>query len=124
MTCEKDIQCGVNTPHTEKVEDMSDLEKKHAVLIECPDKVKKGELFEVEIRVGEYLVHPNKLSHFIEWMELYQEETFISRISLTPEKSHYIFKTSLKLEHEHPLKARVRCNLHGVWEAKKEIEVI
>lgn len=70
MTCEDDVLCDVNKPATKDVEEMNDLEKKHAVIIEAPAKVKEGELFEVEVRAGEYMKHPNKPTHFIEWMEL------------------------------------------------------
>ncbi|OKY77135.1 MAG: Desulfoferredoxin [Candidatus Methanohalarchaeum thermophilum] len=122
-SCDKDILCGVNKPSTEDVEKMDDLEKKHAVIINAPDKVKKGKLFEVEVKVGEYMEHPNKPTHFIEWLELYAGDTFLSRLNLTPQYSHYIMKTSIKLDHSHPLKAWAKCNLHGLWEGKKEIKV-
>ncbi|MFP4045543.1 MAG: class II SORL domain-containing protein [Candidatus Aenigmatarchaeota archaeon] len=123
MNCEDDLFCGVNKPSNENPEEMDDLEKKHAVIIEAPDKVKKDEFFEVEVRVGEYMEHPNEPDHFIEWLELYSGETFLTRLHLTPGKSHYVMKAKVKLDHEHPLVARVKCNLHGIWEEKKEIKV-
>lgn len=122
-TCEDDLFCGSNSPETDDPKEMSDLEKKHALIIEAPDKVEEGEPFEVTVRVGEYMEHPNEPGHFIEWMELYSGDTFLSRLSLTPKKSHYVMKTTVELEHGHPLRAWAKCNLHGLWEGHKEIEI-
>lgn len=122
-SCEDDLFCGVNTPSTDNPEEMDALGKKHAVVINAPDEVEENEPFEVEVKVGEYKEHPNEPGHFIEWMELYSGETFLARLSLTPEKSHYVMKTTVKLDHSHPLKAWAKCNLHGLWEGSKEIEV-
>ncbi len=122
-SCKDDLFCGVNTPSTDDPEERNALEKKHAVIIDAPDEVEENEPFEVEVRVGEYKEHPNEPGHFFEWMELYSGDTFLSRISLSPEKTHYVMKTTVKLDHAHSLKARAKCNLHGAWESTKEIEL-
>lgn len=122
-SCEDDLFCGVNKPSTSDPEEMNALEKKHSVIIRAPDKVKKNEPFEVEVTLGEYMEHPHEPGHFIEWMELYSGDTFLARLDLTPEKSHYVMKPTVKLNYERPLKARAKCNLHGLWEGSKEIEV-
>lgn len=122
-SCEEDLFCGINRPETDNPEDMSALEKKHTVIIDAPDSVQAGEKFEVTLKVGEYKEHPNEIGHFIEWMELYSGDTFLARLDLTPERSHYVMKTTVKLDHSHPLRGRARCNLHGLWESEKEIEV-
>jgi len=123
QTCGEDLFCGVNTPSVEEPDQMSALEKKHTVIIDGPNSVKQGEEFEVTLRVGEYKEHPNEIGHFIEWMELYSGDTFLARLDLTPEHSHYVMKTTVKLDHAHPLRGRAKCNLHGLWESEKEIEV-
>ena len=122
-SCEGDQLCGSNVPSTDEPDEMSELEKKHAVVIEAPDTVEEGEPFEVTVKVGEYKEHPNEPGHFIEWMELYTGDTFLARLDLTPEKSHYVMKATVKLEHGHPLRAWAKCNLHGLWEGQKEIEI-
>ncbi len=121
--CEEDILCGINKPSTEDPEQMSALEKKHAVIIDAPDSVKSGEKFEATIKVGEHKNHPNELSHFIEWMELYVGDTFLARLDLSPEKTDYVMKATVQLDHAHPIRGRAKCNLHGIWESEKEIEV-
>lgn len=123
QSCSDDLFCGVNKPSTAVEADMSALEKKHAVIIDAPDQVDANESFEVTLKVGEYKEHPNEIGHFIEWMELYSGDTFIAHLNLTPEKSHYVMKTTVKLDHGHPLRGRAKCNLHGLWETKKEIQV-
>jgi superoxide reductase len=123
QSCEEDLFCGVNKPRTKKPDEMSALEKKHDVVIDAPDSVEEGEEFEVTLQVGEHKEHPNEPGHFIEWMELYSGDTFLARLELTPEYSHYVMKTTVKLDHAHPLKGRAKCNLHGLWESKKEVEV-
>lgn len=124
QSCQDDLFCGVNKPSTQSTNEMSALEKKHAVIIDAPDSVGEGEEFEVTLRVGEYKEHPNEIGHFIEWMELYSGDTFLARLNLTPEHSHYVMKATVKLDHSHPLRGRAKCNLHGLWESEKEMEVV
>lgn len=123
QSCEGDLFCGVNSPQTWNVEEMSALEKKHAVVIEAPEEVEKDKPFEVTVKVGEYMEHPNEINHFIEWMELYAGDTFLARLDLTAEKTHYQLKVRVCLDHAHPLRGRARCNLHGLWETEKKISV-
>jgi superoxide reductase len=113
--CEDDIFCGINRPEQVQVEEMTDLEKKHTPVIEAPSQVKKGEAFEVFIQVGKHMPHPNENAHFIEWIELYSGDTFLARLDLVPRLTAPIAKFSVALDHAHPLTAKCRCNLHGVW---------
>ena len=45
--------------------------EKHVPVIEAPEKVKAGEVFEVKIRVGKEIPHPNTTEHHIRWISLY-----------------------------------------------------
>ncbi len=121
-TCKEDILCGVNEPKDKT--NPVDLEKKHLPVIIAPDKVKKDELFNVTIEVGKLLTHPNEPGHFIEWIELYCGDTFLMRASLSGGASAPKVSLPVKLSHAHgPLKAWAKCNLHGLWEYTKAIEV-
>lgn len=123
-SCEDDIFCGVNDAGHKDPEDMDALEKKHTPVITAPDKVAKGEQFEVEVEVGKYKDHPNEHGHFIQWIEFYSGETFIGRVDLTSERSDPTVSFRVRLDHGHPLVAFVHCNLHGTWASfEKEIEV-
>ncbi|MFQ6083336.1 MAG: class II SORL domain-containing protein [Candidatus Aminicenantia bacterium] len=122
--CKDDLFCGINKAKSENVEQMTDLEKKHTPIIEAPDKVRKGEPFEVFIEVGRHMKHPNENAHYIEWIELYSGDTFLARVDLIPRLTEPRVKFAIALDYSHPLKVRERCNLHGVWESfSKEIAV-
>jgi len=122
--CEDDIFCGINKPKSANADEMSDLEKKHTPVIEAPDKVEKGEPFEVYVEVGKYMKHPNENAHFIEWIELFSGDTFLSRVDLVPRLTEPKVKFVVSLDHSHPLIAKERCNLHGLWQSSpREIKV-
>jgi superoxide reductase len=118
----EDIFCGVNT--SENAQDASDLEKKHLPVISAPESVKKGECFEVTVEVGKLLAHPNEPGHFIEFIELYADDTYLARLDLTAKTTCPVMKANVMLEHSHgKLRAYERCNLHGTWESDADIEV-
>jgi superoxide reductase len=102
---------------------LSDIEKKHWPIIYCPESVEKNESFEVKIKVGELLEHPNEYAHFIQWIELFAGEVFIGRIDLTPVKTEPNVTLKIKLEDSTTIRALTSCNLHGVWENTKKVEV-
>lgn len=123
-TCEQDILCGVNLPKDQK--NLADLEKKHLPVIEAPDKVKKDEAFEINVRVGgiDGVQHPNEPGHSIEWVELYCGDTFLGRAGYSGGTSYPEAKFKVKLSHAHgPLKAWAKCNLHGLWEGIKDVKI-
>ena len=122
--CEDDLFCGINKAKSENVEEMADLEKKHTPVIEAPSKVKKGEPFEVYVEVGKYMAHPNENAHYIEWIELFSGDTFLARVDLVPRLTAPRVKFVVALDHAHPLEAKERCNMHGLWESfPSEIEL-
>lgn len=122
VKCDKDLFCGVNV--VKDSEHMTDLEKKHLPIITAPASIRKDECFEVLIEVGKLLAHPNEPGHYIEFMELYADRTYLARMDLTARSTCPIMKTCVSLGHIHgKLRAFAHCNLHGVWEGQAEIEV-
>ena len=69
------------------------------------------------VEVGRYMKHPNENAHFIEWIELYSGGTFLARLDLVPKLTEPKTKLTVSLDHNHPLIAKTRCNLHGVWQS-------
>ncbi len=61
--------------------------------------------------------HPNENAHYIEWIELYSGETFLARIDLVPRLTEPKVIFVVALDHAHPLIAKERCNLHGLWQS-------
>ena len=122
-SCEQDILCGLNLPKDPKT--LTEVEQKHTPVINAPEKVKREQAFTVTIEVGKYKAHPNEPGHFIEWIELYCGDTFLLRASLSGSLSYPKITVSVKLTHAHgPLKVWAKCNIHGLWEGEKNIQVV
>ena len=103
---------------------MSALEKKHVPVISAPEKVEKGKCFEVTVEVGKYKDHPNEPGHFIEFVELYADETYLGRAHFAHTTTCPTATFCVALDHIHKqLRAFERCNLHGTWEGDLEVEV-
>ncbi len=99
----------------------------HTPKIEAPDVVKPNEAFEVKIFVGP---HPNTVEHSIRRIELYFYEegrSFnpirLATVELEPVYSEPDIKFKIKLKKGGVIYAVEYCNLHGLWEARKEIKV-
>ena len=123
VKCEEDLFCGVNT--VKDPENMTELEKKHLPIISAPKRVKKGECFEVTVEVGKLAEHPNQPAHYIEFVELYADHTYLARIDFTARVTCPVMKVCVSLDHSHGrLRAFEHCNLHGTWEGDADIEVV
>ncbi len=121
---EKSLFCGINKPLDPS--NMTETEKKHTPVIECPDTVKSGEPFQVKIRIGE-IPHMMEIGHHIQWIEIYSGQNFNERVEFTPEFTRPEVTVTLVKGGKHrtsTLRVIERCNLHGQWEATKEITVV
>ena len=101
------------------------LEQKHLPVIEVPDGIKAGQFFNAKVKVGE-IEHPNENGHFIQWIELYVSDVYLGRFDLAPVMTKPEITIPLSIAHggrNTVLRAVSRCNLHGIWESTKEIEV-
>jgi len=81
--------------------------------------------FNAKIRVGE-IEHPNENGHFIQWIELYVGDVYLGRFDFAPVMTRPEINLLTTIAHGNrktTLCAVVRCNLHGIWENTKEIEV-
>ncbi len=99
----------------------------HTPRIEAPESVKAGEPFSVRIYIEG---HPNTVQHSFRWVELYFYEegrefnpVFVARAAFTPEISEQDVTFRVKLSKSGVLYALAYCNLHGLWEGRKEIRV-
>ena len=94
------------------------------MIISAPKRVKKGECFEVTVEVGKLAEHPNQPAHYIEFVELYADHTYLARIDFTARSTCPVMKVCISLDHSHGrLRAFEHCNLHGTWEGGTDIEV-
>ena len=92
------------------------LEKKHVPLVSAPSKVKKGEWFEVGVKVGFEVEHPSTPGHFIEEITLIVNGHKVAKLEneqggLT--SPYGFFK--IRLDSPSTIQAVAECNLHGKW---------
>ena len=115
--------------------------EKHVPVIDCPDKVKAGELFSVKATIGKEIAHPNTTDHHIRWIALYFQadgDKFpyeIGRFEFSahgestdgPDTSsiytHHEVGISMKTNKAGVLFAASLCNIHGLWQSQKEIKI-
>lgn len=115
--------------------------EKHVPVIEAPDKIKKGETVNLTVSVGKQIPHPNTSEHYIAWIEIYflpKGEKFPYEVARFEFASHgastqgpntsTIYSPpqvtiSLKTEKPGVLLASSYCNIHGLWESSKELDV-
>jgi len=102
----------------------SDLERKHIPAIEAPEAVRRGQPFDVRIEIGKTLPHPDEPGHYIEFVDLFADETYLARVSLTAGTTRPNITLRVVLDHAFgELRAYARCNLHGTWLGRRAIAV-
>ena len=122
VKCADDLFCGVNSAPDPA--NAPDLAKKHTPVIAAPDSVGKGECFEVKIEVGKLLAHPNERAHYIQFVDLYADETYLGRADFTAVTTCPVATFCVQLDHVHEgLRAYASCNMHGVWEGARALTV-
>ncbi len=117
----------IYTPETASGEAVSKIET-HTPKIEAPDTVKANEPFEVKVTVGP---HPNKVEHSIRsiYIFFYEEGRLfnpmvLASVDLTPVFAEPEVVLKVKVQKSGVLYAVEHCNLHGLWEGRKEIKVV
>lgn len=115
--------------------------EKHVPVIECPDSVPSGEVFEVKVSIGKEVAHPNKTEHHIRWIRVY----FVPDGAKTPYEigsfefcahgastdgpdtstiyTHHVVTCAFKTEKAGTLVATSFCNIHGLWENAKVVKL-
>ncbi|MBE6082206.1 MULTISPECIES: class II SORL domain-containing protein [Tissierellales] len=108
--------------------------EKHVPVIHAPEKVKKGEAFEIKAIVGEKIPHPNTLEHHICWIKIFFQpkdakfpiEIGNSEFSAHGESEIYnepSVSLTTKIDKSGTIHALSYCNIHGLWENSIEISV-
>jgi len=91
-------------------------EKKHTPEISIKDKDAKGFAL-IEINVGsDGIIHPSTKNHWIDFIELYADDTLVGHSELEGEISRGFSSFRVNLKNIKSLKAVSGCNLHGIWE--------
>ncbi|MDD5019344.1 MAG: class II SORL domain-containing protein [Candidatus Omnitrophica bacterium] len=115
--------------------------EKHVPVIDAPDKAKKGENIRLTVSVGREVPHPNKTEHHICWIDVFfhpHGEKFpyqLARLEFTthgasvggPDTSsvytHPEGAVVFKTDKSGKILAVSYCNIHGLWENSKDLDV-
>lgn len=115
--------------------------EKHVPVIECPDTVAAGEVFEATVSLGKEVAHPNTTVHHIRWICLYfkpEGDKFAYQVGRFefcahgesvegadkgPVYTNHAATASLKVTRPGTLLATALCNIHGLWENAKDLSV-
>lgn len=126
---------------SEKIKTADWKNEKHVPVIECPDKVKPGQWVDVQVGLSKAMEHPNTTEHHIRWIKTYfspDGDAFTYDLGAFTFNAHgehvsganegpvytrdhaaFQFKTSKS----GTLHAIAYCNIHGLWESEKRVEV-
>lgn len=104
---------------------------RHMPHVICPDSVKRGEKFEIKVRVGENYPHPDDHDHFITMLQLWNRETLLAEARYTAgvygnKPSHYEVDFHIVApEVSMNLTAMAVCTKHGLWQSvEKQVKVV
>ena len=115
--------------------------EKHVPVIECNDNVKADEMFQVTVTIGKEVAHPNTTEHHIRWIQLYFKpdgDKFIYQVGNAeftahgeaasganegPVYTHHGATFTMKTKKSGKLIATSLCNIHGLWENTRTINV-
>jgi len=115
--------------------------EKHVPLIECPDSVKSGEMFDITVTIGKEVAHPNTTDHHIRWIQVFFQPAggkftyqlanceFAAHGESTegadkgPVYTNHSATITVKLNQPGTIHALSFCNIHGFWENSRDIAV-
>lgn len=105
-------------------DNLTEFEKKHIPVItidnEC-DAVSEGTCMDVHVKVGE-IRHVMESEHFIDFIDVYIDKKYISRVVFTAKKMypsvHLCLNTNSGL-----LSVIAHCTVHGSWRSKAKLKV-
>lgn len=115
--------------------------EKHAPVIECHETVNADEEFMVSLTIGKEIPHPNTTEHHIAWIELYfkpENSKFpfmVGKFDFTghgasvkgankgPVYTEPKVTIALKVKDSGTLIALSFCNIHGLWESTKDLNI-
>ncbi|UCG54592.1 MAG: class II SORL domain-containing protein [Dehalococcoidia bacterium] len=115
--------------------------EKHVPVIECPEQIKVDEPFSIKVTIGKEIPHPNTTEHHIRWISVYflpEDEKFTYQVGYFEFSAHgesvkganqgpiytnHEITASLKTSKSGIIYATALCNIHGLWQSRKDIQV-
>lgn len=115
--------------------------EKHIPVMDVPERIKKGEILKITATVGKQIPHPNTTEHHISFIAIYflpKGEKFPYLVGRFEFASHGAsvqgpntstvytepaVVCSFKTDKSGTLLATAYCNIHGLWESSKELNL-
>lgn len=113
-----------------RYEDISQIDReakkdyidRHSAFVHCEANAAKGEKFKVKVMVGDEYKHPDDFDHYIQYVQLWNGETFLAQATFTAgamgsapanlEVDFYVIPSkNMKLV------AHAYCTKHGLWQS-------
>lgn len=104
---------------------------RHMPHVVCQDKVKRGDIFKVNVTIGDKYPHPDDHNHFISTIQLWNRETLLAETRYSsgaygnkPSNiavDFYIVAPMVSMN----LSAMAVCTNHGLWQSEdKAVKVV
>ncbi len=125
----------------EKIQTGNWENEKHIPVIECPDKVSPDQWVDIKVSLGKAVAHPNTTEHHIRWIKVFfspDDEKFtyelgrfefnahgeaVAGANKGPVHTNHQVAFSFKTTKPGVLHALAFCNIHGLWEFNKKVEL-
>jgi len=115
----------------EEKEVRKDYFDRHTPAVICKATAKEGEKLKVKVKLGTEYPHPDDPNHYINYVQLWNRETFLSEAHFTPgvlgnkpgfvEVDFYIVTGPVSMN----LSAMAVCTNHGLWQSEsKEVKIV
>ena len=96
---------------------------KHTPKLTAPDRVKRGQWFDVAVMVGAGGEHPSLSEHHVRYIALYKDTAEIARVYLHPVFSAPRVVFTIALDEGGTLRAIAEPTHSAAWEASKRVSV-
>jgi superoxide reductase len=127
------MEANAMTGLSERIQKADWKKEKHVPVIECPDEVTAGEVFEVKVGLGKEIAHPkialyfhpegDKFTYDVGHFDFNAHGEAAAGPNQGPVYTHHAVTTWLKIDKAGTLHALAYCNIHGLWESSKDIRV-
>lgn len=125
----------------EKIQHADWQSEKHVPVIDCPDKIRKDEFVPVTVTLGKAVAHPNTTEHHIRWIAAYftpDGDKFthdlgafefnahgesVEGANQGPVYTNHEVTFSFRTDRPGALSAIAYCNIHGLWESSKRVQL-
>ena len=101
-----------------------DYHDRHTPHVIAPPRVRKGEMFQVTVRLGQEFVHPDVPEHYIQYLQLFRGDKLLATTIYSPgaatfgkEPASGFAQTTFSIARDATarLSAISYCTMHGLW---------